>query len=91
MLQYDIEALFEKYSENGDSYFLEDPEEVVKLQSKLRILIKRHVDTQKVAGMFLDLFGAMIFVHCVTCAITVCSVCVVILVVSVFIWAGDMH
>lgn len=79
MIQYDIEELFMKYGEKGDSYVMRDRNELCRLEYGLKVLIRRQIDTEKLAANVLKLFGVMIFVHFFTSAITICSVCVVIL------------
>ncbi|KAL5284472.1 Or22c.2 family protein [Megaselia abdita] len=80
MIQFDIESIFQKYGERGDSYIMTEKDEIARLEYKLGVLIQRQNDTQKLSETVLKLFGVMIFVHFVTSAITICSVCVVILV-----------
>lgn len=80
MIQFDIEELFKKYGEKGDSYLMTESGEVRRLQHDIGVLIQRQNDTQTLSENVLKLFGVMIFIHFVTSAITICSVCVVILV-----------
>lgn len=86
MIQFDIEELLKKYGERGESYILTDKAEIARLQRALGVMIQRQNDTQELSENVLKLFGVMIFVHFFTSAITICSVCVVILVVSFFIF-----
>lgn len=79
MIQYDIEELLKEYGDRDDSFKMCDENEINSLQLNLGILIQRQIDTQRLSKSVLKLFGVIIFVHFFTSAITVCSVCVVIL------------